>query len=502
MAIVSATAALTWQQLDESSERLARSYLRLGLEPGDRVATLMPNRLELMVHYLACFKAGLVATPLNYRYAAPQIDHALALSGSRLLVAHVERTRDIEQSDTAGSVDLGTIWFDETDGTGAGPTFESLLSEPAESAGLDLPHLDDPAIMFFTSGSTGPAKGVTHTFRSLGSILAITSAALDMTAADVSLPASSMAHIGGFRKSFTALSAGARVVLAHTFDAAEVLHLLREERPTLLSMIPAALTLLVRDHGATRDDFRSLRLLAAAGDKVPPELDDEAEHVTRLLVDEGYAMTEAGLMAMNPPHGEIRPGSVGKALPGVRMTLRDRSDKEVAPGTVGNLWVNTPGLMKGYWNDHIATEKVLRDGWMDTGDEASVDEDGYLWFFGRKKQIIVHDGSNISPLEVEAAIGGHQAVDSVGVVGIHDEVHGESVRAYVIVVEGQPRPGAQELIDFARSRIGYRAPEEIVFLDSMPLNATGKVDRAQLKQLAAESVGSWESGSDRTAGQP
>jgi acyl-CoA synthetase (AMP-forming)/AMP-acid ligase II len=141
--------------------------------------------------------------------------------------------------------------------------------------------------------------------------------------------------------------------------------------------------------------------------------------------------------------------------------------------------------MSGYWNDSEATAEVERDGWFDTGDVMKVDEDGYLWFCGRQKQIIVHDGSNIAPQEVEDALLQHPSVESAGAVGINDIVHGENVRAYVTLKPEAPKPSAADLIQFARARVGYKAPEEIVFLDMMPLNATGKVDRAKLKDLAA-----------------
>ena len=142
--------------------------------------------------------------------------------------------------------------------------------------------------------------------------------------------------------------------------------------------------------------------------------------------------------------------------------------------------------MSGYWQAPEATAKVISDGWLDSGDLAHADQDGYLWFFGRKKQVIVHDGSNVSPLEVEGALVEHPAIDLAGVVGVHDEVHGENVRAYVTLREGAERPAVADLIRFCRERIGYKAPEEIVFLDEMPLNPTGKIDRVGLKRMAED----------------
>jgi acyl-coenzyme A synthetase/AMP-(fatty) acid ligase len=142
--------------------------------------------------------------------------------------------------------------------------------------------------------------------------------------------------------------------------------------------------------------------------------------------------------------------------------------------------------MAGYWDHPDATQAVMRDGWFDTGDVMRMDAEGYLKFRGRKKQIIVHDGSNIAPQEVEDALLDHPAVDSAGVVGVHDLLHGENVRAYITLRPGAAPPSTQELIRFARERIGYKAPEEIAVLDAMPLNPTGKVDRLKLKQMAED----------------
>jgi long-chain acyl-CoA synthetase len=152
------------------------------------------------------------------------------------------------------------------------------------------------------------------------------------------------------------------------------------------------------------------------------------------------------------------------------------------------VWIRTPSRTIGYWEDAGATAEIVRDGWLDSGDLVRADEDGYLWFFGRKKQIIVHDGSNISPYEVEGALAEHPSVELCGVVGIHDTVHGENVRAYVTIKEGAARPTSADLIVFARERVGYKAPCEVAFLAEMPLNPTGKIDRVGLKRLAEDHV--------------
>lgn len=484
VALASLERELSWRELDAESAALAAYYRDLGLEPGDRVASLMPNRPELVVHYLACLRAGLVATPLNYRYAAPQIEHALDVSGASLLVCHVERRADPRLADQADRCARGALWF--ADSGAEASRFRELCTGPNPSA--PPPDFGDaaPTHIFFTSGSTGPAKGVTHSRESLGWMLASAAAAFELGPADVVLPGSSISHLGSFMWTLCSFAAGATALVARSFDAQEILGLLRKYRPTVMAMIPAALTALVRDHDVTERDFASLRLCRSGSDKVALELEREFQALAGIPIDEGYGMTEVGLAALNPPSGKIKPGSIGVPVPGFQIALRNEEDAEVAVGEVGRVWIRTKSRTVGYWQNPEASGELVRGDWLDSGDLMRVDEDGYLWFYGRKKQIIVHDGSNISPFEVEGALAEHPAVKLVGVVGIHDELHGENVRAYVCVRDDQPRPTSQDLIAFARGRVGYRAPEEVVFLDVMPLNPTGKIDRVGLKRMAEE----------------
>jgi acyl-coenzyme A synthetase/AMP-(fatty) acid ligase len=174
--------------------------------------------------------------------------------------------------------------------------------------------------------------------------------------------------------------------------------------------------------------------------------------------------------------------------PAYTASIRDDGGTEVPVGSAGRLWIQSPCNTIGYWNRPDATSETVVDGWLDTGDLVAADDENYLWFRGRKKQIIIHDGSNICPQEVEDSLLEHAAVASAGVVGIHDLVHGENVRAYVTLRPDVPRPTMTELIQFSRARVGYKAPDEIVVLDQMPLNAVGKVDRVALKQIADAAI--------------
>ena len=489
-ALVSIPRSMSWLELERVSAALAGGYRGLGLQPGDRIASLMPNRIDLLVHYLACFKADLVATPLNYRYTFREIDHALGVSGARALLGHVERVEDLTASRLAGELECGMIAYRDPEAEVAADPgwphrFEALIeSEPLVTD--PRPDPASPAVIFFTSGSTGPAKGVTHTRESVRWMIASAASALELGAADVFLPGASMSHLGAWLYSLSTLSVGGRVVVARTTDSHELLELLREQQPTVLSMLPAALTALVRDHDLQPHDFASLRVCRSASDKASTELLSEFAATAGFPITEAYGMTEVGTATLNPPSGPNKPGSIGPPVSGYSISIRDDAGNPVSAGTVGRIFIRSRSTMAGYWNAPAATDEVLTDGWLDSGDLARADGDGYLWFYGRKKQIIVHDGSNITPLEVESALVEHPAIALAGVVGVHDTVHGENVRAYVTVREGAAQPSSAEVILFCRDRVGYKAPEEVIFLEQIPLNPTGKVDRVGLKRMAED----------------
>ncbi|MDF2368145.1 class I adenylate-forming enzyme family protein [Sneathiella sp.] len=488
IALISRRAKWTWRELEDMSSRLAKSYLAFGLKPGDRVASLMPNRWELVVNYLACIKAGLVATPLNYRYMAPEIDHALGLSGAVVLLAHAERASDLAETELVRDLPLGVITFGGA--SGDGPHVEDMINNEPPGIDLPVPDLDAPFVIFFTSGSTGKPKGVTHSLRTMGWMCGYALVAMDINEDDVMLPGSSLSHMGGFLWGLSILALGARLIVARSFDGNEMLPILREFKPTVLSMIPAALFELVRDRHGVHDDFASLRLCVSGGDKISSVLEHEFMRKAGIIISEVYGMTEIGFSHFNADKSVDHLGSVGTVAPAFEAVLLDDDHNEVPLNTAGRLWVRAKCTTSGYWGNQSATDESYdADGWFDTGDIMQIDEQGFYWFCGRKKQIIVHDGSNICPQEVEEALQGHTSIEHAGVVGVHDLVHGENVVAYVTVQAGEAVPAASEVIAFAKTKIGYKTPEEIVFLDEMPFNATGKVDRVTLKRLAEEAHG-------------
>ncbi len=482
IALISRRAQWSWRELEDMADRLARNYLAMGLKPGDRFASLMPNRWELVVHYLACMRAGLVMTPLNYRYMAPEIDHALKLSGSVALLADAEREADLSATDFVSALPLGVIYFEGQDK--GKPSIEEMLS--TDGPNIDLPKVDasQPIAIFFTSGSTGKPKGVTHTMETLGWLCRNLANNLNLKNTDVVLPGSSISHIGGFSLTFSALAPGSQLIVARTFDGEEMLPIFRNFKPTVLCMIPAALFELIEDRHGDHEDFASLRLCVSGGDKVSSVLEQEFMEKAGIPINELYGMTEMGCSHFNPDKSTDHLGSVGIVARGYQASIRNDDGKEIEVNVPGNLWVKSDAVTIGYWENEEATRKAMDDdGWFDTGDIMRVDENGYYWFSGRKKQIIVHDGSNICPQEVEEALQAHEAVVHAGVVGVHDLVHGENVIAYITFQDGHMAK-SRDIIEFCKTRVGYKAPEEIVVLEEMPFNATGKVDRVTLKRFA------------------
>jgi acyl-CoA synthetase (AMP-forming)/AMP-acid ligase II len=450
-----------------------------GVRPGDRVATFLPNCDALLIHYLACFKAGYVAVPLNYRYTPSEIDRALRTCRPQMLVFDQSRISDIAAASEVDQLPLGTLPWGPSDSD-----FADLLREQDSSPMVPVQAGNAPAVIFFTSGSTGPAKGVTHSAESLAYIFHTFGRVLEMGAGDAVIALGSMSHIGAFMDLFSGLWFGARVVIPPSLDAKDLLVAIRAERPTHGIAVPAVLFRAVQDPEARPDDFASFRMLGTGGDSVPTEMRRLVRTLGGPEINEQFSMTEVGVVTQNPMGAEVKPGSVGTLVPGYELEIRDRHRQQVSRGEKGRLWVRSPGVMLGYWGSPEATAEVLVDGWFDTGDVLSKDDDGYLWFHGRQKQIIVHDGSNITPQEVEDALLLHPDISMAGVVGVSDQQHGENVRAFVTLTPGVDTLDVPSVITFARTRIGYKAPESIIVLERLPLTSSNKVDRTALRQLS------------------
>jgi long-chain acyl-CoA synthetase len=296
----------------------------------------------------------------------------------------------------------------------------------------------------------------------------------------VALVMSSMAHLVALCMVFlSGLLNGATVVITGPFDFENVLQAYAKWRCTYIMGLPVIFHGLFQAYTEAPQDVASGRFYFCGGDSVPPTLQEVFQPVLGTIC-EVYGMTEIAPASWNRP-GDVRVGSIGRPGDGIAFRLVDSDGCDVEPSEVGEICLQGPHLMTGYWHDPDATRAAIRDGWFHTGDLASCDADGFYWFAGRKKEIIIRGGSNISPQEVEAVLYQHPAVSEVGVVGRPDHLWGEIVVAFVVLRSGQIATEA-ELIAFARERLAdYKTPESVIFQAELPKSPTGKIQRRALR---------------------
>jgi len=477
-AIVFGERSWTYAEFDELTSTVARNLLKAGLEPGDRVAFHLLNGPELALGYLGCLKAGAIAVPINTRLKGPEIDYILRQSGSACYIGQPDLYDQAARSCTVMiSHELRYLTGDTPSDQSA--SFEDLLCPTAESIALPTIAPDQIAAVFYTSGTTARPKGVMHSHESLAQT-ALAMREMHLNQDQVAVVMSSMTHLIGFAMVFlSGLLNGATVVITGPFDFRSVLESYARWGCTYTVALPVMFHGLLQAQSEMQFDVASGRFYFCGGDSVPAALQDAFQAAFR-PVCEVYGMTELAPAAWNRP-GDIRVGSIGRPGEGIGFRLLDSNGREVKSGQIGEICVQGPNLMIGYWQDPEATAAVVRNGWFHTGDLASCDADGFYWFAGRKKEIIIRGGSNISPQEVEGVLYQHPAVREVGVVGQRHDLWGEVVIAFVVLRSGQPVTEA-DLIAFARQRLAdYKTPERVIFRDELPKGPTGKIQRRALR---------------------
>ena len=474
----------TAAELERLTSRLSSGLAAMGLEEGDRVAVLLPNNLESIVCYLACFRMRLVAVPLAYQYHPFQIGYALGHSGASILISHHDRIAGLDE---AGALKMVPRVFVVGGGTtiGSQRSFESLLGSE-RAIGAETADNDTPAVMMYTSGTTSRPKGVVLTHGALSIGVQKYLARVTLTPDDVALIATSTSRPLALRSQILpTLWTGGRVSLLPSFTVENfVAALRRSPAKTFLTLTPAALGQLLTNPDFHSCDFSHLRLCLSGGDRVPTRLLEDFERLTGVAITEQCGSTETGPYAMNPPFGRKKRGSVGPPVHGVQVAVVDEHGADVATGVVGELRVSGPGIMDGYWNESAQTRKTLKKGWVLTGDLGRYDEDGYLWFVGRRKDVIIRSGNNVAPLEVEAALLEHPAVREACVIGVPDAACGEVPHAYVILLS-DANANPEELRNFVRSHLAeVMVPTEVHLISEMPYKGPGKIDRELLRMRA------------------
>jgi len=464
-ALLSADRSITWAELDRDVDALAGALRARGLGEGDRVGILLPNSLEFATTYFAVLRAGLVALPLNTAYTASELDHQLTDSATSLAVTD-DAHRDVLE--TATLVVGGGEWRD------------ALAHEPfsgPSTGGEDL------AVLLYTSGTTGQPKGAMLSHRALLANLEQLSRIEPRVVAsdDVVLLVLPLFHVYGLNAGLGMTArAGATGVVAERFDPVETLDLVRRHHVTnIIGAPPMYVAWAMLPDLA--DAMASLRLAVSGAAPLPPEVLAAVREATGRTIYEGYGLTEtAPVLTTTLCSDEAKPGSIGRAVPGVQIRLVDDSGEDADAEDPGEITVRGANVFSGYWPDGAGGADA--DGWFRTGDIAYADPDGDLFLVDRLRELILVSGFNVYPREVEDVLLTHPGIAEVAVLGVPHPYTGETVKALVVVRDGGALD-ARDVIDHAAARLArFKCPTSVEFVAELPHSVTGKVAKGRLRE--------------------
>lgn len=471
----------SYRRLDEESSALAARLASEGLS-GEPLAFVLPNGPDIVVLYLACYKAGVVAMPLNRRYAAPELGRALSHSGAKRLIVEADRLGLLDDPAVDKSA-LEKIYVLGGDASGGFENYSTLRNGAGSfSATPQAPYT--PSVIFYTSGSTGEPKGVTHTHSSVLGIVDSGSDALSgISPADTILVQEPQCHISGFMMTFMVLANGGTVIVEDGFDVDSYLARLTGMRPSLIVTYVDVILQLLDSGRCTRDTFSSLRGLYTGGDDLPSALQKRYLDLTGKPIMLGYGMTEAIWLTIAREANLERAGFIGKTVAGARLRIVDEDGEDLPDGEAGEIWIKGPMVMARYWNDGEATHEAFEDGWFKSGDCAVRQPGGDYYYTGRIKNIIIRDTSNISPGEVESAIYKNPGVKEAAVIGVPDGKEGHVPVAFVVPREGSTLTEKGVIEAAGREIAAYKLPTRVYFIDAIPLTDSGKINHKRLYDL-------------------
>ena len=440
------------QELLERSEVVAQRLGHTGVGPGDRVLLSASSSVELVVAHVAILRLGAVVVPTNGAYRAEEVGHVV--SDARPKVAIIEHP---EWSEWIHSADPSVV-----------VTSPSVELEAGTSVSLDRTETNSPALIGYTSGTTGRPKGAVLSHGNLLASVRGLEIAWRWTPDDILILALPLFHMHGLGVGLHgSLAVGAKVVLLSEFNVDEVVDSITKFDATMFFGVPTMYSRLLESPEAT--ELEQLRLCVSGSAPLPAELHQSIHRVTGQHVLERYGMTETAMLVSNPYEGERRPGSVGFPLPGVEVRLE---------GDPAEIQVKGPNVFSGYWERPEENTEAFVDGWFRTGDLGAIDPEGYLSIVGRAKELIISGGFNVYPREVEEVISEYEPIQECAVVGVPDEEWGEVVVAFV-VAEREIKD--EEIKIFVGERLAhYKRPRRTYTLERLPRNALGKVQKHRL----------------------
>ena len=478
---------MTWKEFDEKANRFANLLLSRGVKKGTKVAILLMNCLEWLPVYFGILKAGAIAVPLNYRYAADEIGYCLKKADAEHLVFGPEFIGRVEANVEAGA-EIGMWIYVGNDCPYFAESYEDLTAEQsAEDPNLPLTEEDDAAI-YFSSGTTGFPKAILHDHRSLSHAAAVEQKHHGQTKDDVFLCIPPLYHTGAKMHWFGSLVAGSRAVLLKGTTPELIVKTASEEACTIVwLLVPWAQDILDSidrgDINLADYDLSPWRLMHIGAQPVPPSLIKRWKAIfPKHDYDTNYGLSESigpGCVHLGVENIH-KVGAIGKAGYGWEIRIVDDKKQTVAKGEIGELAVKGPGVMKCYYKDQKSTDEVLADGWLFTGDMAQEDEDGFIWLVDRKKDVIITGGENLYPVQIENHIRRHPKVKDAAVIGLPDSRLGEIAAAIVEIKDGESMT-EDEFNQFCNELPRYKRPRR-VFFDDIPRNPTGKIEKPALRQ--------------------
>ena len=472
----------SYAEMDRTTGRFARFMLDQGLKPGDRIAAQVEKTPEALFVYLAAARAGLVFLPMNIAYTDTEVDYLVGDAEPGLLICDPAREAGIAPiAKRHGAAQTLTL-----DAAGQGTFIDATAAAPAEPPPVSVCEGDLAAILY-TSGTTGKPKGAMLTHRNLVFNALVLRDYWGFTHQDVLLHVLPIFHVHGlFIACHCAMFAGARMLWLQRYDATQVARLLG--RASVMMGVPTHYTRLLAEEEFTAEHCRNMRLFISGSAPLLSDTHEEFRARTGHVILERYGMTEIGMQTSNPLMGERRAGTVGFPLPQEGVRVVDDHGRIMDLGGIGDVQVTGPNVFKGYWRMPEKTaEEFTADGWFKTGDVGMIDHRGYVHLVGRAKDLIICGGYNVYPKEVEGVIDAIDGVIESAAIGLPHPDFGEAVAAVVHRAAGRDHVTEQAIIKRVRAELAnFKVPKRVFFVDALPRNSMGKVQKTVLRATYAE----------------
>jgi long-chain acyl-CoA synthetase len=466
--------ALNYGLLEQAAMRVAGMLQQRGVEPGDRVAIMLPNVPHFVVAYYGILRAGAIVVPLNVLNKRREVEYYLRDSGAKLLFVWEDFAGEAEPA----AHELGCDCISVAPGE-----FEQTLFQTDPAAAMVERASTDTAVLLYTSGTTGIPKGAELTHANLLENCRVSRGLFEFEAGAVMLGALPLFHSFGQTCAMnTCVVAAGMLTLLPRFDPLKALEIIERDQVSVFEGVPSMYGAMLNVPGHERFDTSTLRCCASGGAPMPVELMRGFERAFGCQILEGYGLSETSPVAsFNHADRERKPGSIGTPIAGVEMKVVDDQDNDLPPGEVGEIVVRGHNVMKGYWNQPEATVEAMRGGWFHTGDLAHIDADGYFFIVDRKKDMIIRNGFNVYPREIEEVLYEHPDVREAAVIGVpHDEL-GEEVAAAVSLKEGATAT-ADEIRDFVKEQVAaFKYPRQVWIVDELPKGPTGKILKREIQ---------------------